>query len=85
MTRAILNAYTELIQSDPADYESYLNRGAEYYNHNEYILALNDVNKALSLTPQSDDAFQFQGHWLRGNIYLQTNKLQDALADSPLL
>ena len=37
MTRAILNAYTELIQSDPADYESYLNRGAEYYNHNEYI------------------------------------------------
>ncbi|MCM1318696.1 MAG: tetratricopeptide repeat protein [Bacteroides sp.] len=81
MTRAILNAYTELIQSDPSDYESYLNRGAEYYNHNEYILALNDVNKALSLTPQSDDAFQFQGHWLRGNIYLQTNKLQDALAD----
>lgn len=81
MTRAVLDAYTQLLKEDPNDYETYLQRAREYYNHSEYILALRDVDRALALTPADKREMRYEEYVLRANAYTQTGRHQQALAD----
>ncbi len=81
MTRAVLDAYAQILKDDPNDYETLLQRAREYYNHNEYILALRDVDSALGLTPADKRDMRYEEYLLRANIYLQTGRDQQALAD----
>jgi len=81
MTRAVLDAYEKLLKEDPADYETWLNRANEYYRHNEYMRALNDVDNALKYIPSNDKDTRCIALMLRANIYTQTDRTNDALAD----
>lgn len=81
ITKAVLDAYSQILKSDPKDYETYFHRAGQYYAHDEYILAMADVNEALRYVPATDTDMRFQLMSLRANIYLQTDKPQFALAD----
>ena len=81
VTKAVLDAYSQILKEDPKDYETYFHRAGQYYAHDEYILALADVDEALKYVPVSDKDLRFQLMELRANIYLQTGKPQLALAD----
>lgn len=81
VTQAVLEVYAEQIKENPSDYNAYYNRANEYYRHDEYIRALNDIDKALNLAPPSDDAFMLQAYILRAGIYDQTKRTVQALND----
>lgn len=81
ITKAVLDVYEKQLQKDPKDYMTWFRRANEYYRHNEYDLALNDVNQALNYAPASDKDLRFQAYLLRGSIYNVTNKKQLALSD----
>lgn len=81
MTRAVLEAYTGMIKENPQDYEAYLQRAREYYNHDEYMPALADITEALKFIPAQNKELRFDAFFLRANIYIQTGHAQDALTD----
>jgi tetratricopeptide (TPR) repeat protein len=81
VTRAVLEVYDKQLKEDPTDYETWLRRANEYYRHDEYMRALNDVDNALKNVPSSDAATRQQALLLRANIYQQTERYEDALAD----
>lgn len=81
MTRAVMEAYTEMIRENPKDYEAYLRRAGEYYRHNEYLRALDDVNKAILYTPSIETDMRFQAHTLRAGIYEMSHRYKQALED----
>lgn len=81
MTRAVYDAYERMLKETPDDYELWLGRANEYYRHNEYMRALNDVDQALKLVPEKEKDARVQALLLRANIYEQTDRLEQALAD----
>ena len=48
ITKAMMKVYEKQLEEDPHDYETYYKRAIEYYNHNHYAKALDDINNALS-------------------------------------
>lgn len=81
ITQAVLRVYDAQLKENPNDYMTWYRRANEYYNHNEYVRALDDINKALSLIPGNDTDLRFQAYMLRAAIYDQSNKPEMALAD----
>ena len=81
ITLAVLGVYDQQLKENPNDYVTYHRRANEYYNHNEYIRALDDINKALALAPSSDTDLRFQAYMLRAAIYEQSHKPELALSD----
>lgn len=81
MTKAVMNVYQQLLDEDPADYETYFRRANEYYKYNEYLKALDDINNALKYAPGSETDTRFQAYTLRANIYEMLQKYNDALTD----
>lgn len=81
MTRAVIDAYTQLIKLNPTDYETYIQRAREYYSHDEYDLALADLTEALKHLPARNSGMRFDALMLRASTYIQTNRPQEALAD----
>lgn len=81
MTKAVMNVYQQLLDEDPADYETYYHRACEYYKHNQYNLALSDINNALKYVPASETSQKVEYLILRANIYQQMQRFEDALDD----
>lgn len=81
MTKAVMNVYQQLLEEDPTDYETYYRRACEYYKHNQYNLALSDINNALKYTPAGQKQLRIEQLILRANIYEFQDKLQTALDD----
>lgn len=81
VTKAVISVYDAQLKANPSDYMVWFRRANEYYRHNEYVRALDDVDKALALAPKSDTDLRFQAYMLRAGIYNQTNKYEKALAD----
>ncbi len=81
MTKAVMNVYEKLLKENPSDYETYYRRAMEYYKHNVYSKALNDINSALKYTPVSEKALRGDQLMMRANIYQMTGKWQEALND----
>lgn len=81
VTQAMMGAYQKLIDANPQDYETYLKRANEYYRYNQYLRALNDVDKVLRYTPEGENDTRFQALCLRANIYENTGKPELALID----
>lgn len=81
MTKAVMNVYQQLLDEDPADYETYFRRANEYYKYNEYLKALDDINNALKYAPGNDTDTRFQAYTLRANIYEMLRKHDEALTD----
>lgn len=67
-----INAYTKSISLNPKSPQTYNNRAYTYMRLREYQLALNDLNKALSLNPNYTHALMNRGDLF--NYYYQINK-----------
>lgn len=80
MTLAVIGAYDQMLQADPTDHLTWFRRANEYYRHNEYVHALDDVNNAIRYCGDDRDT-KFQALMLRAGIYNQTGKPQLALTD----
>lgn len=81
ITRAVLAVYEEELAENPKDYNVLLSRADEYYRHNEYIRALDDVNKALEYAPGEETEVRLRAYILRAGIYDQTSRHNEALSD----
>lgn len=81
ITKAVLQVYEQQIRENPNDYITRLRRAYEYYQHDEYLRALADVNEAIKVTPLNESDVLLQEYMLRAGIYNQTRKKEQALAD----
>lgn len=81
VTKAVIAVYDRQLASNPNDYMTWFKRANEYYRHNEYVRALDDVNMALTHAPAGDTDLRFQAYMLRAGIYNQTGKPDMALTD----
>lgn len=81
MTRAVLKVYSDQLKQNPTDWETWMHRAYEYYNHYAYSQALNDVDNALRYIPESKKSERCDAYLLRANIYEQTDRLNEALSD----
>lgn len=81
ITRAMMNVYDQQLAENPEDYDIYFRRASEYYNHDQYLRALSDVENAIKYTPASEKDMLFKEYSLRGNIYSMTGRHEEALAD----
>ncbi len=71
-----IEAYTKAIEEDPAHIRSYINRGGEYLDNDEYDLTIADCTKAIELHPG-----YAQSYSSRGLAYMAQGKKSAALAD----
>ncbi|MBD5174946.1 MAG: tetratricopeptide repeat protein [Bacteroidales bacterium] len=81
ITQAVLQVYAEELEENPNDYSVLMSRADEYYRHDEYIRALDDVNRVLELVPATDEDIKVRALVLRAGIYNETKRHEDALAD----
>lgn len=81
ITLAVLKVYDQELAANPKDHLVWFKRANEYYRHNEYVKALDDVNGCLACAPASDKDTRFQAYMLRASIYNQTGKHSLALPD----
>lgn len=81
ITKAMLEVYAQELEANPQDYETYFRRANEYYNLNQYLRALSDIDNAIKYTPESETDLLFQEYSLRANIYLMSDRPEDALSD----
>ncbi|MDE6651200.1 MAG: tetratricopeptide repeat protein, partial [Paramuribaculum sp.] len=81
MTRAVIGVYDKMIEQNPSDYETYFARATEYYNQDDYLKALDDVNHALRYAPENAKEVRFGAYRLRASINEMRHKYLDALND----
>ncbi|MDE6048787.1 MAG: tetratricopeptide repeat protein [Paramuribaculum sp.] len=81
MTTAVIRVYDKMIEENPSDYETYFARATEYYNQDDYIKALDDVNHALRYAPENAREVRFGAYRLRASINEMRHKYSDALND----
>lgn len=81
ITKAMMRVYEKQLEEDPRDYETYLKRAIEYYNHDQYAKALGDINNALKYIPTEETDMRFQVLSMRAGIYEATESYDKALAD----
>ncbi len=81
ITQAVLQVYEEELQADPKNYGILMSRADEYYRHNEFIRALEDVDKVLEYVPESDSETRLRALTLRAGIYNETHRPSEALTD----
>lgn len=71
-------AYTKAIELAPTDHWGYINRGRAYEGKGDYVKALADINKGMSmLKPASAAGFRID----RAGIYLKQRKFDAAMAE----
>ena len=90
MSKAMLNAYTELIKENPKDYQTYYERASQYYGLSLYDDALNDLTNALKYTPEKEKDLRMSELSLMadvavqvGNYELALNAINEALEADP--
>lgn len=81
MTQAVLQVYEEELRENPDNYSVLLMRADEYYRHQEYIRALADIDRALTLIPARETESILQARMLRAGIHNQSGRSAEALAD----
>lgn len=81
MTQAVLSVYEDELQRNPNNFEVLINRAEEYFRHEEYIRALEDVNRALTCIPAAQTQYKLHAYLLRAGIYNRSGHPSDALSD----
>ena len=81
MTVALMKVYDQLLDEDPRDPETLFRRGSEYYNINDYVHALDDLNGAIKYADPADADFLQQARILRSNILMMQKKYDRAVED----
>ena len=75
----MLDGYTEVLKENPSDYFTLYQRGAQYYQLSLYDQALNDIAKAITLTPDKEKDMLIQEYSLLSDIYIELKEYGKAL------
>ncbi|MGN0214650.1 MAG: tetratricopeptide repeat protein [Muribaculaceae bacterium] len=78
---AVMNVYNEEISRNPNDYESLCGRANQYFINGDYLRALDDVERAIKLTPSTEKDLRFEEFMLRAKIYDMRGDQEKRLAD----
>lgn len=78
-SRAIMATYDELLRENFRDYEVLFRRADELARHNDFLRALDDLDKAMKYCPATDTEMMFQITGLRAICYYQLHRYQQAL------
>ncbi len=80
--RAVMQAYEEMLRENYKDYEVLFRRANEYYNHGDYLRALEDLDSAVKYAPESDSDIRFSIFALRAECYYQLKRYAQAIPDA---
>lgn len=81
ISRAVMNTYDEMLRENYRDYEVLYRRANDYYHHEEYLKALDDLDRAVKYCPATDTEMLFPIHALRSASYWQLKRYNQALDD----
>ncbi len=81
-SRAVMQAYEEMLRENYKDYEVLFRRANEYYNHGDYLRALDDLESAVKYAPQSASETRFAIFALRAECYYQLKRFSLAIQDA---
>ena len=79
ITQAMLNGYKQLLEENPKDYFTLYQRSAQYYRLSMYDLALTDIEKAITYTPENEKEMLSQEYVLATDIYIELKDYKKAL------
>ncbi len=79
ITQAMLNGLTETLKQNPNDYITLYDRAATYYRLSKYDDALNDLQKALTLTPGKESELLAQELSLLADTNVELKQYEKAL------
>jgi tetratricopeptide (TPR) repeat protein len=79
ITQATLDAYKSMLEENPNDYVVYYQRAAQYYQLSMYDNALDDVQRAISLTPAKEKDSLLREYTLLANIQTEKKDYASAL------
>ncbi|MDE6032961.1 MAG: tetratricopeptide repeat protein, partial [Muribaculaceae bacterium] len=80
--RAVMQAYEEMLRENYKDYEVLFRRANEYYNHGDYLRALEDLDSAVKYCPESDSDLRFSIYALRAECYYELKRYAQALPEA---
>jgi tetratricopeptide (TPR) repeat protein len=69
ITQATLNAYEEILASNPNDYSTLYQRAAQYFRLARYDDAITDLKKAIANTPDKESVMKADEYSLLASIY----------------
>lgn len=81
ISRAVMNTYDEMLRENFRDYEVLYRRANDLYHHEEYLKALDDLDRAIKYCPESDTEMLFPIYALRSATYWQLKRYTQALPD----
>lgn len=79
ITQAVLNAYEDILKEEPGDYHTLYQRAVQYYQLEMFDNAMDDIDRALRLTPDSDKELKAKEFELEASIYAMQEKYSDAI------
>lgn len=80
--RAVMQAYEEMLRENYKDYETLFRRANAYYNQNDYLKALDDLEAAVKYAPESDTDTRFAIYALRAECYYALHRYALALPEA---
>ena len=81
INEAVLKVYNEELDKNPDDYFTLNGRANQYFLNGDYLRALDDINRAIKLTPEKDADTRYEEFMLRAKIYDARGDQEKRLAD----
>ncbi|GFI61821.1 hypothetical protein IMSAG049_00990 [Clostridiales bacterium] len=69
-----MNTYNDMLRENFKDYEVLYRRANQYYHHQEYLKALDDLDSAVKYAPVTDTEMLFPIYALRSATYWQMKR-----------
>lgn len=79
ITRAMLDGYEEILKENPNDYQTLYERAAQLYRLSQYDRAMNDLSKALQLTPVKESDMRLRELTLMTDVAIEMKNYELAL------
>lgn len=81
ISRTVMRTYDEMLRENYKDYEVLYRRANEFYHHQEYLKALDDLDSALKYAPATDEEMLFPIYALRSATYWQLKRYTQSLTE----
>lgn len=78
---AVMKVYNEELDKNPNDYYTLNGRANQYFLNGDYLRSLDDINRAISLTPEKETEMLYEEYMLRAKIYDARGDQEKRLAD----
>ena len=81
INEAVLKVYNEELDKNPDDYFTLNGRANQYFLNGDYLRALDDIDRAIKLTPEKDTETRYEEFMLRAKIYDARGDQEKRIAD----